>query len=59
MDQLARLDPNQKTPAIEVKDFSGLSLKADSFNQLSGVWQELENFDLYIPGFHKESPSGD
>ena len=50
MDQLARLDPNQKTPAIEVKDFSGLSLKADSSNQLSGVWQELENFDLYIPG---------
>lgn len=50
MDLLERLDPAYKTPAIEVRDFSGLSLKSDSPNQPAGVWQVLSNWDLYVPG---------
>jgi hypothetical protein len=50
MDQTERLS-NQKTPPnFEGRIFSGLSLKADSANQPAGVWQELNNFDLYVPG---------
>ncbi len=45
-----RLKSQQEIPDIEVKNFSGLSLKLDSPNQPSGVWQILDNFDLYIQG---------
>jgi hypothetical protein len=45
-----RLKAQQEVPEIEVKGFSGLSLKIDSPNQPAGVWQVLDNFDLYIQG---------
>jgi hypothetical protein len=49
-DLTSRLKSQQEIPEIEVKGFSGLSLKLDSPNQPAGVWQVLDNFDLYVPG---------
>jgi hypothetical protein len=49
-DLTQRLKQQQEIPEIEVKGFSGLSLKIDGVNQPAGVWQFLDNFDLYIPG---------
>ncbi len=49
-DLASRIKAQQEIPDIEVKGFSGLSLKLDSVNQPAGVWQQLDNCDLYVPG---------
>src|ERR1700689_2373882 len=45
-----RVKAQQEIPMIEVKGFSGLSLKLDATNQPASVWQELDNCDLYVSG---------
>src|SRR5271163_2609308 len=45
-----RLKAELQSPEVEIKGMSGLSLKLDQWNQPAGVWQQLDNCDLYIPG---------
>lgn len=45
-----RQEADQGLPEIEVKAFSGLSLKLDQPNQPNNVFKQLQNCDLYIPG---------
>jgi hypothetical protein len=45
-----RLAKQQEAPAITIQGFAGLSLKLDYVNRANNTWQQLDNFDLYIPG---------
>lgn len=45
-----RIKKQQETPFLEIKGFAGLSLKLAPQNRPKNTFQQLDNFDLYIPG---------
>lgn len=47
--------PTPKSPdgnlySLPLRGFEGLSLKVDFANRARNSWQQLDNFDLYVPG---------
>lgn len=51
---MSRLDQNirktEEVPSLVLQQFKGLSLKLDFTNRDKSSFQQLDNFDLYIPG---------
>lgn len=45
-----RLAKQQEVRFLEIRNFQGLSLKLDPRNRPKESFQQLDNFDLYIPG---------